>query len=710
MIVKQKTAFGPGVYRGQTFDSVRLKRFVDGTNLAIAAGIPVPLLKRHAKLKASDTETDDAAKREGVGFLKKLAIAEDGSIEWEADGVPEDAAKAINDKTLRFTSPEFRENYKSEKEGVYTGPIIRHFAFTPLPGNPHQGEIRVESGSNISALALEESLEDGIFQFDESEREPLVSQHAEKSHLYGVHEYDSAIGDYALKDLYDDEETAKSQAAGIPYNGMIHGIANPPAKVMKYPKSHKVVKAYQAAGNKIHQFAEKKPPKDEAPEEEVVEGGLPPEMPLPNAPIVDPGMVNPDILPPVFDRMKTAAVLSGLADKGIILPSDFDFSSGASLDILLAALNSSLKAERDAEAKNQQPLMESPPPTEAAMPFAELFNSFYEDDEESDQQFAHREPADDDLADEMSMVDDHNVRPPASTGPSSLEERGEHALHGHRQAILANLSKKKVKGIYDHEKAKKLWGYYAKHLSEHYGTHNGGLKANPATQALLASKLADKYKDRGEQFDEIQFSEEELTAMGPKTRKAIEAGQRALAAEREARKVEAERIQQFEEDNRLRTINAARDKANAVIQSAPIPPALRERLVLNYTTMQFAEGEQTVYTPSDVAALIQECFPPEMLQFSAEDVVPAKAPVANSISGVNNQNGRPLLTRPTEAQFFEQGDGPVPGHVSPERANELVKTSPVMRNTHAVRPHQNVTVAERVRQDNAANPNKVMHT
>ena len=63
-MLRQKTAFGPGTYRGRKFDRAKLQAFVDGTNKAIAAGIPVPLLRRHAKINASDSETMQFSKEE----------------------------------------------------------------------------------------------------------------------------------------------------------------------------------------------------------------------------------------------------------------------------------------------------------------------------------------------------------------------------------------------------------------------------------------------------------------------------------------------------------------------------------------------------------------------------------------------------------------------------------------------------------------------
>jgi len=108
---------------------------------------------------------------------------------------------------------------------------------------------------------------------------------------------------------------------------------------------------------------------------------------------------NPDILQPPTDSVmklkKLEAVLAGLAMKGIVLPSDFTFDSPMALDVLLAAVNSSLKTEMslaqaaaavttDTSAENTQPENSSnslpPPPSqndgakESPMPFTETLD------------------------------------------------------------------------------------------------------------------------------------------------------------------------------------------------------------------------------------------------------------------------------------------------------------------------------------------------
>lgn len=61
---------------------------------------------------------------------------------------------------------------------------------------------------------------------------------------------------------------------------------------------------------------------------------------------------NPDSPPQATDRTKLAAVVSGLAQLGIVLPSDFDFANPNSLDVLLTSLNTLLRAQQDHESEN----------------------------------------------------------------------------------------------------------------------------------------------------------------------------------------------------------------------------------------------------------------------------------------------------------------------------------------------------------------------
>lgn len=49
-----------------------------------------------------------------------------------------------------------------------------------------------------------------------------------------------------------------------------------------------------------------------------------------------------------------------------------------------------------------------------------------------------------------------------------------HLYHSSHEPIMRNLAKKAKKGVYDSEKAKKLWGYHADRAAHSYAKEHGG--------------------------------------------------------------------------------------------------------------------------------------------------------------------------------------------------------------------------------------------
>lgn len=92
------------------------------------------------------------------------------------------------------------------------------------------------------------------------------------------------------------------------------------------------------------------PDADTDPIEEGEENAAPEAQPM--------GDKNPDAPPAATDNSKTEAVLAGLKQKNIVLPSDFDFTADGAIDIFLAAINSALAAEltaKPAEPEEDEP-------------------------------------------------------------------------------------------------------------------------------------------------------------------------------------------------------------------------------------------------------------------------------------------------------------------------------------------------------------------
>jgi len=162
--VVQRSAFPPGRYRVNgslvPFTRETLEKYAEGTNRALEAGIEVPALVRHAPPGADDDETHQFAATDGAGWLRKVEVESDGSLAWHFD-VPERIKQRIDEGTLKLTSPEFRPHYRSTREGVeYSGPMIRHVAFTPTPRNPTQGAFETLAMSEDAGLVIQCSADD----------------------------------------------------------------------------------------------------------------------------------------------------------------------------------------------------------------------------------------------------------------------------------------------------------------------------------------------------------------------------------------------------------------------------------------------------------------------------------------------------------------------------------------------------------------------
>jgi hypothetical protein len=167
--VIQRSAFPPGKYRGRLLNAAKLRAFVEGTNKALAAGVIVPALKKHSPLKADDAQLERHSATEGAGWLEKVEAEPNGALSWHIKDAPADVAKGIADGTVKFTSPEFRELYAAP-DGRYTGPIIRHVAFTPQPAAPDQGPL---------TLALDDAYQFSDEDFegpDDEEKKPEGSE------------------------------------------------------------------------------------------------------------------------------------------------------------------------------------------------------------------------------------------------------------------------------------------------------------------------------------------------------------------------------------------------------------------------------------------------------------------------------------------------------------------------------------------------------
>lgn len=133
-----------------------IKEYVDNTNAMLAAGIRVPMLKKHRS--GDDPQGGPVVVPAGkkvvpnedtVGWLHKLYV-ENGALGIEMDVKDADYHKQLKDGTIRFTSPQLSTKSYTDGMGREWGKVVRHVAFTPEPRNPNQEPIVEMSFSELS--------------------------------------------------------------------------------------------------------------------------------------------------------------------------------------------------------------------------------------------------------------------------------------------------------------------------------------------------------------------------------------------------------------------------------------------------------------------------------------------------------------------------------------------------------------------------------
>lgn len=711
--LRQKTSFGPGVYRGHKFTAERLKRFADSTNRAIKAGVPIPLLKLHAPINASDIETEEFAKQEGAGWITKVDVEADGSLAFEAKSVPADVAKQVNDGTMRFTSPEFRDHYECEKKDVYAGEIIRHFAFTPKPGNPHQGPITTETTQDLNAIALEEE-RSGCYQFAEYEREPLPFLNASKSgaqqHSEGAEPHPHSVTGTPFKKGFNTgrflgssadhakfkEALAKHGGKDTGYAGHFHIPIGKESALADEGHSttynHKAMHLQYAEGTEEGYAASGKYPKH-------------------TADCVD----DPDH---ATNNNLKAGSKDGSVDEETLMDNEEWFTEDAGKKQKRKKTkqeNKDDKGDSVPETNNKDPEQLKKPTTESQHaekpPFAKQKS---DDKEEGDKKIPE---ATDDPAETGGLVDIVTPEsPPVAAANPDAQNPDMPPKATDRTKLSAVLAGFNQKGIvlpsdFDFT-AEAAIDILLAALNSSIKAENEAEAEKPEEEespAVTESSmpfqelevLYNKRKDeQNKPVQAEQFTEAELQALPEKARVKLVA---ALAAERKQREEAEARALQFKEQERYTKNNAARDKAVHLINKAAIPPALKEKLILNYTTLQFNEGaEPKTYSPSEVAALVASAIP-KSLQFLEEAVTEADTPVANTVSGVD-EKGKPVLGPTSSEQFFEKGNIPS-GHITPERARELIASGPYKFPARVGAPQ---SPAELVQAENQRVPNNVM--
>lgn len=93
-------------------------------------------------------------------------------------------------------------------------------------------------------------------------------------------------------------------------------------------------------------------------------------------------------------------------------------------------------------------------------------------------------------------IDEAKAQPADHVGARELHLYGINSSDHHKQAqyMIDNLKKKVKRGVYDHEKATKLWKYHADHVAKSYAKEHGG-SFSPATRMVAAQHFRDHYDE-----------------------------------------------------------------------------------------------------------------------------------------------------------------------------------------------------------------------
>ncbi len=325
----------PGRYKGIDLTAQDLEEYAAGTNRAIKLGVAIPVIERHAAPGLGEdyysqfaTEADSALTTKG--WLQGVKVNSDGSLSYTLDITDPDVAKAINNKSIKYTSPELRENYVTGSDEPI-GRVFRHVALTATPRNRNQSEFTA-----VEPAAMQFSLDDyeaTTFADDDDS----VKGEAGEDTGGGVREelnrlLDSGMSAAEIGRLTNrDESTIQAIASGK--------IENPPAALLKTLKDLKSKKSKETT--QMADDDKEKDEKDKKPEfldESASETA--------DDKIEDtPGPDNPDMPQNTDADPEMEAIIGNLAALGIELPAELNLADPASRQALLAALKTKVAAD-----------------------------------------------------------------------------------------------------------------------------------------------------------------------------------------------------------------------------------------------------------------------------------------------------------------------------------------------------------------------------
>jgi len=171
---------GGGIYRD--FTAADVAEHVRGAQAVLEAGHGIPILYEHAapgsaegspvQLSATDPKSrrDQLAEqvKHGAGWVKKVWLTKDGEAAHELEVTDPDAAKGLKNRSIKFTSPEFRAAWTDGK-GREFSKLVSHVALTHKPRNLDQSAI--EEVVTGAAPAMQFSLADWAQFSDEMDED-----------------------------------------------------------------------------------------------------------------------------------------------------------------------------------------------------------------------------------------------------------------------------------------------------------------------------------------------------------------------------------------------------------------------------------------------------------------------------------------------------------------------------------------------------------
>jgi hypothetical protein len=171
--------FSVGGDQFTTLTSNDVRDYVKNTVSLLKAGNKIPVYFEHpdsADPAALPVSKAEEITRNGAGWLVDAKVNKDGGAVHVLEITDADAVKKLKDKTIKFTSPEFRRKEWQDGDGNKFDKFISHVALTPKPRNKRQGEIE-------EVPALQFSLGDYVEQFanDEDDYEEKSPENSEPS-------------------------------------------------------------------------------------------------------------------------------------------------------------------------------------------------------------------------------------------------------------------------------------------------------------------------------------------------------------------------------------------------------------------------------------------------------------------------------------------------------------------------------------------------